>query len=250
VDPINVIQFNILQPYKSLVHAFSTRQGGVSKVPYKSLNLGLTCSDDPQAVQKNRKIYFNYLSISQDRLIFPVQIHSSNVEIVNSPGIVKNSDALITRTPNLFLTIETADCFPIFLYDPFTHTVALIHSGWKGTAANIVCKTIQKMKDDLNVDPGNLLATIGPGVQKNNFQVDGPVFNQFDSKYFTDDGPGHYKMDLQQVIVDQLLDAGLKKDHIERNNDCTYEKNALFYSYRRDGQNSGRMMGIIGFRSK
>ncbi len=247
---LNVIQFRIFKPYTSLIHAFSTRQGGHSVAPYQTLNLGFTCGDDPQNVQKNREIFFNFLSISQDRLVCPVQIHSDGIQIVDSPGIVNNCDALITRTQNLYLTVQTADCYPIFVFDPLTKTIAIIHSGWKGAAVNIAGKTIQKLKDDFYVDPGNLLAAIGPGVQMENFQVDNSVYRQFNSKYFISDGPGHYKMNLQQTIYDQLVTAGIREEQIERNQDCTYGKEKLYYSYRRDGRDSGRMMGVIGLHSK
>lgn len=248
MDSLKLIQFSILKSHLSLVHAFSTRIGGFSKDPYHSLNLGLTCRDNPDIVKKNRNIFFNYLSLPQDRLVFPVQIHSDNIQIINSPGILNNCDALITQKPNLFLTIQTADCFPIFVFDPITRTIAIIHSGWKGAAKNIAGKTIQKMKTELGVNPCNLLAVIGPGVQMKNFQVDEPVYNHFEPKYFTPDGPDHYKMDLQKAIYDQLTTAGLSEQSIERSADCTYEKEEFYYSYRRDGQNSGRMMGIIGLR--
>jgi hypothetical protein len=250
VDSLKIIQFDNLKSHSYLAHAFSTRIGGFSHHPYQSMNLGLTCGDDPQIVQNNRDKYFNYLDIPQDLLVFPVQIHSDNIQIVNTPGIVNDCDALITQTTDLFLTIQTADCFPVFVFDPLTMTIAIIHSGWKSSAVNIAGKTIQKMKTEFGVDPSEVIAGIGPGVQTQNFQVDEPVYKQFKSKYFTPDGPGHYKMDLQQVIFDQLIATGLSKYNIERNSDCTYEKHELYYSYRRDGQNSGRMMGVIGLRSK
>jgi len=250
VDSIKIIQFNLLKSQLSLVHAFSTRTGGCSNFPYQSLNLGLTCGDNPEDVQKNRNLYFNYLDIPQKRLVFPVQIHSDHIQIVDSPGIVDDCDALITQTSNLFLTIQTADCFPVFIFDPQTITIAIIHSGWKGAAANITGKTIQKIKNIFHADPQKILATIGPGVQMKNFQVDEPVYSQFEPKYFTPDGPGHYRMDLQMAIFDQLLAAGLNKQNVECNPDCTYEKEELYYSYRRDGQNSGRMMGVIGIRTE
>lgn len=250
MNALNVIQFGIFKRYTSLIHAFSNRQGGYSIAPYQTLNLGFTCGDDPQVVKKNREIYFNFLSIPQDRLVFPVQIHSDNIQIVDVPGIVNNCDALITQTPNLFLSIQTADCFCIFIFDIITQTIGLIHSGWRGAAVNIVGKTIEKMEDDFNIDPRSLLVAIGPGIQMENFQVDNSVYLQFNSKYFVSDGPGHYKMDLQQAIYDQLIAAGLREEQIERNQDCTYEKDELYYSYRRDGQYSGRMMGVIGLRSE
>ena len=250
MDSLNVIQFDVFKPYTSLIHAFSTRQGGYSNDPYQTLNLGLTSGDNPETVQKNRETFFNFLSITQDRLVLPVQIHSDNIQIVDAPGFVKNCDALIAQTSNLYLTIQTADCFPIFIFEPMTPTIAIIHSGWKGAALNIAGKTIQKMENDLNIDLHNLLVAIGPGIQMENFKVDNPVYRQFNSKYFVPDGPGHYKMNLQQVIYDQLVAAGLREEQIEQNRDCTYDKEKLYYSYRRDGQKSGRMMGVIGLRSK
>lgn len=249
VKSLNVIQFEIFKSYSSLVHGFSTRLSGYSKKPYSGLNLGLTSGDDTQTVYNNRQLYFNYLSIPQDKLVFPVQIHSSNIQVVDSPGIVDNCDALITNVSNLFLTIQTADCFPVFIYDPTSQTAAIIHYGWKGTAVNLSDKTVLKMKKTFKCNSANLIAAIGPGVQINNFQVDDAVYKHFNHKYFIADGPNHYKMDLQQAIFDQLLDAGLNKDHIERNTDCTYEKYNLYYSYRRDGEKSGRMMGVIGIRA-
>jgi YfiH family protein len=249
VDSLKVIQFDIFKPYQSLIHAFSTRLGGYSKKPYDSLNLGLTTGDNPHSVQKNRKIFFNHLCIPQEKLVFPVQTHSSNSQIVNSPGIINNCDALITNTPNLFLTIQTADCFPVFVYNPVTQTAAIIHSGWKGAAANICGKTILKMKEIFNIKPTNLIVAMGPGVQMRNFQVDDPVYIHFDKKYFIADGLNHYKMNLQQAIFDQLQDSGISEKNIECCTDCTFDKSDLYYSYRRDKEKSGRMMGVIGIKA-
>ncbi|MEJ2054272.1 MAG: polyphenol oxidase family protein [Calditrichaceae bacterium] len=209
MEPIHVIQFGILKSCSSLVHAFSTRKGGFSQNSFKSLNLGLTTGDNPYIVQKNRNTFFKYLHIDPANIVYPGQIHSNNIHLAEEPGIAANCDALITGKPNLFLSIQTADCFPVFLYEPVKQVIAIIHSGWKGTAADIAGRTVQKMTDEFYIHPENLLAGIGPGVQKQNFQVDDPVFNQFDPRYFSVDGPGHYKMDLQQAIVDQLVHRGV-----------------------------------------
>ena len=245
---VNIVQFDIFKPFHELIHAFSTRKGGFSKPPYKSLNLGLASGDNSQIVQKNRDLFFNYLSVPKDQLVFPIQIHSKNIKVVNSPGVVDKCDALISGSLNLYLTIQTADCFPVYIFDPVTKTVGIIHSGWRGAASNITGNTIRKMVEHFDIDTPNLIAAIGPGVQTQNFQVDNLVYNLFKAKYFRTDGPEHYKMDLQQVIYDQLIDAGLNSQNIERNSDCTFENSDQYYSYRRDGKNSGRMMGVIGLK--
>jgi len=103
-------------PKSALLHAYSTRKGGISPSPFDSLNLGKNTADDPANVDENRRLFFTALNVDIRRCVFPQQVHSANVKIVNEAGLVKNCDALITREKNLFLTIQTADCFPVFLY--------------------------------------------------------------------------------------------------------------------------------------
>lgn len=243
---IKLIKFKIFQQFPTLIHAFSTRRGGLSVGPFQSLNLGLNSGDDKQTVLKNRQLLFDLLNINPNRLVYPQQIHSSNVSIVDQPGVINNCDAVISKSPNLFLTIQTADCFPVFIFDPKTMAIGLVHSGWKGTSENIVGKTIKKMSIEFGSKGENILAGIGPGVQQRNYQVDLTVASKFEKKYLMPDGPGHCKLNIQKVIIDQLLEECLILDHIECNNNCSYEAGDLFYSYRRDGKFSGRMMGILG----
>ncbi len=246
-----VIKFyTLFNSLPGLIHGFSTRQGGVSLPPFDSLNLGLSTPDDPQAVSKNRKLFFKTLGIPAERVVFPEQVHSDTIKIVRQPGNVAKCDALITDRPNLYLSIQTADCFPVFLVDPQKDIVAIVHSGWQGTARNIVGKTIRKMKVLFNVRAENILAVIGPGVQKNCYQVDGSVIPYFDPDFYKDDGPGHYLLDLQGAIRQQILNEGVPQQQVETDPDCTHCRSDLYYSYRRDGQRSGRMMGIIGLREK
>ncbi len=227
-----------------LIHGYSTRVGGVSPVPFESLNLGKKTRDDSVNVEKNRDIFFGALGIDKTHCVFPGQVHSDTIQIVNKAGIVKNCDALITREKNLFLTIQTADCFPVFLYDPRNKIAAIVHSGWRGTARNIVGKTIMKMDGN----PSVMLAGIGPGVQQSCYQVDDKTAAHFDRKYLQPDGESHFKLDILAAIIDQITAAGVPAGNIEADRDCTHCRSDLYYSYRRDGENSGRMMGVIGIR--
>ncbi len=243
---LQIKQFSLFDSCPGLIHGFSKRQGGLSNAPFKGLNLGLTTGDDVFTVRKNRSLFFKTLNIPADRLVFPQQVHGDRVRIVDQPGKIPNCDALITDTPDLFLTIQTADCFPVFLCDPVKRVVAIVHSGWRGTAQNIVGKTIDWMIRRFESIPGKLLAAIGAGIQQSCYQVDEQTAKQFAKVYLLPDGVGRFKLNIQGAIIDQLLERGLPREQIEYDPTCTHCNKNDYYSFRRDGTNSGRMMGVIG----
>ncbi len=240
--------YSLFSKYQTLLQVFSTRSGGFSKAPYNSLNLGMHSGDDKKTVTQNRDHFFKSVNIPKERLVFPEQVHSANVHLVSKPGVIAKCDALITSERNLFLTIQTADCFPVFLFDPRAGAIGIVHSGWRGTAAHIVPKTISLMENKLNCRTGNMLAAIGPGVQQSCYQVDTETASRFDAKFLLADGPGHFKLDVQGTIVEQLLASGIERENIEVDKTCTHCATDRYYSYRRDGKQSGRMMGVIGMR--
>lgn len=244
---INPTLFPIFQGHP-IVHANSTRTGGISMGAYFSLNLGLKTNDQEGKVKQNQSMFFDHLNIDERTLVFPQQIHSDHIKIVDRPGIIKNCDALITSSPELFLTIQTADCFPLFMYDPVKHVCAIVHSGWRGAAKNISAKTISKMQGSFGSKSRNILVAIGAGIQQKNYQVDSVTASNFSSKYLLPDAVNHYKLSIQDVIIDQLLERGVAKTNIEVDKTCTFEDQENYFSFRRDRANCGRMMGIIGLK--
>ncbi|HED09600.1 MAG TPA: peptidoglycan editing factor PgeF [Caldithrix abyssi] len=242
-----VVRYGIFEGLP-LTQALSTRKGGVSPAPYHSLNMGLRTGDDPRNVEKNRRLFFELLRLRPEETIFQSQVHGDHVRRVSRPGLIPNCDATITDTPGLNLTVQTADCFPLFFYDPRNHACGVAHSGWRGTAQNIAGKTVAAMRRTFGSRPAELLAAVGAGVQPRNYQVDEKTAAHFEPAFLQPDGPGHYKLDVQSAIYAQLLEAGLTGQNIERDKSCTYEAADLFYSYRRDGARSGRMMGVICLR--
>ncbi|KAA3614900.1 MAG: peptidoglycan editing factor PgeF [Calditrichaeota bacterium] len=244
---INATQFSLFDN-QPIIHANSTRAGGMSEGTFSSLNLGLNTNDNLEKVKQNRTIFFNHFNLNQNNLVFPGQIHSDQVKIVDQPGIVSDCDALITSTPGLTLTIQTADCFPLFIYDPIKHICAIVHSGWRGSAKNIASKTILKMQENFNSKSKNLLIAIGAGIQQKNYQVDTATASNFSKKFLIADGENHYKLSVQDVILNQLLEMGVYEENIEADKTCTFEAIEKYYSFRRDGAKSGRMMGFIGLR--
>lgn len=237
--------FSIFQDVP-LLHAYSTRIGGISQGVFSSLNLGLHTKDNSDHVRHNRQLFFDYLNIDAENMVFPQQVHSANVSVVKNPGVVADADALVTAEKGLILTIQTADCFPVFIYDPQRHVCAVVHSGWRGTAAGIAAKTVSRMAENFNCQPGDLLVAIGAGIQQQNYQVDKKTAAHFDESFLKPDGSLHYRLDVQGAITNQLHECGVTANHIEADTTCTYEAEDLYYSYRRDGENSGRMMGVIG----
>lgn len=244
------ISYKTFSIFKDLpvIHGFSTRKGGVSKGPFSSLNLGLHTKDNAESVKENRTIFFKQLGLKSENLVFPQQIHSAHIKTATTAGIVSGCDALVTGTKGLVLTIQTADCFPVFIFDPLKNVCAIIHSGWRGTAAAVVPETIKRMQREFGCSALNLLAAVGPGIQQKNYQVDEITAGHFEKEFIRKDGPGHFRLDIQSAIRKQLTDSGISKYHIETDKTCTFESVDLYYSYRRDGNKSGRMMGVIALR--
>ena len=247
-DRDGMIRHYSILNYPGLVHGFSTRKGGFSKIPYDSLNMGLNCGDNRETVLRNRELFFSALAIDPKQVAYPAQVHSGHVAVADKPGLYKQTDALICNIPGLFITIQTADCFPVFLFDPAQGVWAIIHSGWRGTSKGISTASVERMKEQFNCKTETIIAVIGAGIQTNQYQVDEQTAANFDPVYLINDGPGHYLLDIQSCIYNQLLDAGLLNKNIERDTSCTFLQKKTFYSYRRDGRNSGRMMGVIGLR--
>ena len=182
-------------------------------------------------------------------MVFPGQIHSANVRNVSTPGIVPNTDALITQIRGLFLSIQTADCFPIFLYAPEKKVVGVIHAGWRGAKKGIVSKTLHMMHRSIGVKLSDVHVAIGPGIQKECFEVQADVFKRFPEKYLFPhvDNAKRY-LNLCGFLKDELITNSVPPDQIYVTNDCTKCRNDLYYSYRLEGHKSGRMVGVIGLR--
>ena len=244
MDSLSLKRFSIFNN-KPVVHANSTRVGGFSNPPFNSLNLGLHTTDDPTAVKKNRDLFFSKVAAQKNSLVFPQQIHSDTIRIVNDPGVIPETDALITGKKGLALTIQTADCFPVFIYEQKKNVCAIVHAGWRGTAKKIVLKTIKIIKVKFGGNPGDMFIGIGAGIQQKNYQVDDITANNFHRIFLLPDGDSHYKLDIQGAILQQIRECGVPDNQVEADPTCTFEAEELYYSYRRDGRNSGRMMGII-----
>jgi hypothetical protein len=148
----------------------------------------------------------------------------------------------------VFLCVTVADCVPILLCDPRVPAVGVVHAGWRGTASGILAAAVRRMQEEFGTDPAALLAFIGPAAGACCYEVGSEVADRFDAQFLHRHGE-HALVDLKSANRTQLLGAGLQPGHIEVDPSCTIEESARFHSYRRDGNRSGRMMGVIGILS-
>ena len=167
------------------------------------------------------------------------QIHSAVVLVADRPsGCVGEGDALITDRSGVSLSIRTADCFPILLADTRRRAVAAIHAGWRGISAQICAETVKNMHIRFGSSPGDIYAAIGPGIGVCCYEVGLDVARRFGM-----DRAG--RLDLAAAIRRQLVESGVSESRVEAIPGCTRCDAERFHSFRRDQQNSGRMISYI-----
>jgi len=246
----NIYTFQNLSQQKMCHHLVTQKN---TNTPY-SFSLALHTNEEPSQIVANRntlkKLYPNM------HFVVANQTHSSNITVIkksqdigwdNIEDAIENCDALITNLPNVMLTILTADCVPILLFDPVEKVVAAAHAGWKGTEQQIVLKTVKKMQEIFNSNPKNIIAGIAPSIGKCCYEVDWNVaqhFKEVKNAYTKQDEK--YMLDLPHINKTQLLEIGLKEEHIEFSNICTACEVEHYFSYRKESGCSGRFISMIG----
>lgn len=228
-------------------HGFSTRLGGVSQGIYASLNLGSTRGDEPDCVRENYRRFCAAIGADVSRVIMTNQVHGTVIRTAG-PGDVKadlydregyECDGLITDVPGLALTIFSADCIPVLLYDPVKRVIAAVHAGWRGTAGNIAGKAVDKMRAEYGSDPGNILAAIGPGISACCFETHADVPEAMTAALGESAKPhiaalesGKFQVDLKGINAALLRRSGVAPDHIEISGDCTACLPEKYWSHR------------------
>lgn len=268
-----------------LVHAFSTRGGGVSRVyGGNALNLGFTSHDSRAAVERNRDLFLRKVGVANGRKSWPLvtlrQIHSDLIDRVDhAPTRPPVGDGLITDAAGLLVAVQAADCLPVIVVDRKRRAVGIFHAGWRGTVKRIVEKGVGEMRKHFGSDPRNLVAAIGPGVQACCYEVgeevrapfeaqfaygaslfrevkeSDPVREKYPLLFMSARAPGHGELpvklflDLVEANRRQLLDAGVLAKNIDASALCTACHPELFFSFRADKAVTGRLMGVAGIRT-
>ncbi len=238
----------------SLVKAgISLRSGGLSDAPYTSLNLATHVGDRPEAVIQNRKQFSKQSGIKSFK--FCQQFHSDivinadNLPITyfdrgNHDLTTQSGDALISSRQDNALGVFTADCVPIFILDIAKPAIAIVHAGWRGTIARIVTNALAQMMKCYGTQAINCLIHLGPSIQQCCYEVSPELLVRFEGLFGHNVHNGH-SLSLHTANVIQLVDAGVPFDSISTSPYCTACCTDLFYSYRAEGGETGRMLSYI-----
>jgi len=254
---ISFYSCDAFEDLKSVRHGFSTRAGEGRPGPKNLLNLGQVPWDSPQSVADNRAMFLAAVKLQDSRLATVNQVHSDRVHIIEENGGQWNrrteGDAMATQARGIALAVQFADCLPVLIADPEKGGVAAIHSGWRGTLRRILSKTIGAMGSAFGSRPQDLLVAIGPGIGACCYEVGPEVVDCFKQEYPgvalaepNYNKPGKHNLDLRRALNVQLSEAGVDFGKVFDMCACTCCNPDEFFSYRREGAFSGRMMGVIG----
>jgi hypothetical protein len=244
------------------VTAFSTtRHGGVSTGYYASLNVNAYCGDTPEHIAENRRLLCQTLSISAaSHLVMPHQVHGIEVRQINADffsltdddrqAFLEGVDAVMTDMKEVCIGVSTADCIPVLIYDAEQHCACAIHAGWRGTRARIVEKAVAAMTKTYGCRSENLSAVIGPGISVENFEVGQEVYDAFCQEDFpmAEIAVMRKKWHINLPLCNrlQLQTMGVPSNQIQDAGICTFANADDFFSARRLGIQSGRILtGIV-----
>lgn len=237
---------------------FSTRWGGVSQAPYTSMNLGLHVGDKADHVRVNRERWFKEWDSDGSDVTIGEQVHGAQIQWVSAGDagrgtqsldtVIPRVDALVT-TSSLALMAFFADCVPVFFYHPKLRAVALAHAGWKGTVGKIVHNTLEQFRQQ-GGNPADSWVAIGPSIGPCCYEVDERVMARFqeafhDTSFMKATKPGHAMLNLWEANQVILREAGVLQENIWVAEVCTACHTDSFFSYRKEGPNTGRMAGWI-----
>ena len=249
------------------VTAFSsTRHGGCSVGNYCSFNVNHYCGDNEGCIARNMDSLKSLLGVGQ--VFMPHQVHGTEILQVKQAEPWKGMaddlegvDALITNVTGVCIGVSTADCIPVLLYDEAHHAAAAIHAGWRGTVKRIAAKAVESMRDSFGTHPEELKAVIGPGISLEAFEVGDEVYDQFREAGFPIEkiarrypaklpsfggieGGFKWHIDLPLCNLLQLEEAGVSQ--IELSGICTWQQSDDYFSARKLGVNSGRILtGVV-----
>ena len=243
---MQIIESQLFKQFPEIIFGLSTRNGLNNNSPFH-FNLSLTVGDDPKNVLKNREVFFNELGLTTSQIAIQKQIHSEIITIVEKPGLIGESDGMITHKINIGLAVSTADCVPVFIYDKNKNVIAGIHSGWRGTQKKFLRKALVILREKFDSNPEDLNVFVGPSICQTNYEVGEEVAEQFHEKYFMKIN-GKIYLNVVQANLDMIYDFGVPKDQIEVSNLCSFDEKELLHSYRRDGKFSGRSLGVIAMK--
>ena len=247
-----MLEYGILKPYPNIFGFSTTRHGGCGEGTYATFNCTHYCGDRPENAKANLETLSASLPECPQVFVIPRQTHTTNVRVITgvpSQEELQEVDAVVTHLKGFCLCVSTADCVPILLYDKARQVIAAVHTGWRGTVGRIAEKTLEVMEAHYGTEGKDVVACIGPSISLESFEVGDEVYAAFDEAGF--DMPRiarryeKWHLDLWEANRLQLLARGVLSENIEVAGICTYQHPEDFFSARRLGIQSGRILSGI-----
>jgi len=201
----------------------------------------------------NRRVFLSSLGIDYRDLVCARQIHQDNIRYVTEAdkgsgasaygGSIADTDGFITDKKNIPIAIFTADCLSLFIYDPKTPAIGLLHCGWRSSKARIASKAVRLMQKEFKSDPEDLYAGFGSSIRGCCYEVS-DSFKEYFSEGLSKKDNRLY-LDLSDVNTQELLACGVRKENIYPPQACTFCHNDEFFSFRKEGAACGRMISVM-----
>ena len=255
INNIPLLQFEQLAQNGRIQHAIFTRQGGFSPAPFKSLNLSVSVPDEKARVYANRQRAYGIYARDTHNVVHAHLVHGNAVTRVNSSKNgtwLSETDGLVTNEPGCALTMNFADCTPIFLVDPKNNAIGLGHAGWQGAVKDLPGAMVRAMQTEFGSSPDDLLAGIGPCIGPCCYEVGETVITRVQAAFKepdrllsnapNDEGLRHH-FNLPQANQLNLQRAGVRR--IEMAGYCTACRTDLFFSHRAEKGLTGRFGAIL-----
>ena len=245
IEKENFIQFDILTSFDDLAH-LSTKK------PFDFNNTKI----DPDKIESEYKELNEILNIDPRKIVISFQKHTNIVKVVTEDNLdefFNPTDGLITNLKNVALSIRTADCQGILIYDKEKKIIGNIHSGWRGTLGRIIVNAINIMKDTYDSNPKDIIVCFCPSILECCFEVDEDLAidfrNEFKDinidKYIRKGNNNKYYIDTIGINNELLINIGLEKDNIINSNICTKCNKDKYHSYRGEPDINGRNVSYI-----
>jgi YfiH family protein len=252
IHNLDLWQFETLGREEAIKHFVTDRASHVNGQE-REFTLSYSSLPDREVIRHHRHLLASAMGIAETHLFFPSQVHKTRIVNVTAHTVkdeLMDTDALVTDKRGICIAVMSADCVPILLYDKRNKAVGAVHSGWRGTAARILEKTLKEMHTLFGTRGEDLVAGIGPSVCQESYEVGEEVVHAMNDAFGKDSGglmiarPGNKaQLDLWKANRLQLLEFGVNETNIEIADLCTVKNNNYFFSARKG--DSGRFAAGI-----
>ncbi len=249
----------------TIIAGISTRHDGISKPPYQSLNTGFHVKDSLKAVQENRRRIATEIGYPVESWVGAVQIHKNHIESIglSQKGLgamdyesaIAETDGFYTTEQGILLTMNYADCVPLYFYSTSKAAVGIAHAGWRGSVMKIGGRMIESWESNLHISPKDIHVIIGPSIGPCCYEVDQKVIEEVKSimphdwtRVATVKKDNKYDLNLQELNRLIMIDSGVPEKNIQVSSACTSCSNDHFFSHRKEKGQTGRILGFIGMK--